>query len=93
MWTHYAYTGSVTRFSMVVARIRDPKTIALIFPSGETIVTGAKSEDDSRLVPLKYPWYVLLRTQAKGCLADFRVNSCPPRSPRLPRTPTRLYLR
>jgi len=30
-------------------RIRDPKTTALIFASGKMVVTGAKSEDDSRL--------------------------------------------
>src|ERR1700748_1632018 len=30
-------------------RIRDPKTTALIFASGKMVVTGAKSEDDSKL--------------------------------------------
>ncbi|KAG8796381.1 hypothetical protein FRC12_024557 [Ceratobasidium sp. 428] len=74
---------------MVVTRICDPKTTTLIFPSGKTIVTGAKSEDDSSLVPREYPWYVLLRTQAKGRLADLRVKSWPLRGPRLPLTPTR----
>ena len=35
-------------------RIRDPKTTALIFASGKMVVTGAKSEDDSRLASRKY---------------------------------------
>jgi transcription initiation factor TFIID TATA-box-binding protein len=35
-------------------RIRDPKTTALIFASGKMVVTGAKSEDDSRLGSRKY---------------------------------------
>ena len=30
-------------------RIREPKTTALIFASGKMVVTGAKSEDDSKL--------------------------------------------
>jgi len=35
-------------------RIRDPKTTALIFASGKMVVTGAKSEDHSRLASRKY---------------------------------------
>jgi TATA-box binding protein (TBP) (component of TFIID and TFIIIB) len=35
-------------------RIREPKTTALIFASGKMVVTGAKSEDDSRLASRKY---------------------------------------
>ena len=35
-------------------RIRDPKTITPIFASGKMVVTGAKSEDDSRLTSRKY---------------------------------------
>jgi transcription initiation factor TFIID TATA-box-binding protein len=35
-------------------RIRDPKTTALIVASGKLVVTGAKSEDDSRLASRKY---------------------------------------
>lgn len=35
-------------------RIRDPKTTALIFASGKMVVTGAKSEEDSRLASRKY---------------------------------------
>ena len=35
-------------------RIREPKTTALIFASGKMVVTGTKSEDDSRLASRKY---------------------------------------
>lgn len=35
-------------------RIRDPKMPALIFALGKMVVTGAKSEDDSRLTARKY---------------------------------------
>lgn len=42
------------RFAAVIIRIRDPKTTALIFASGKMVVTGAKSEDDSKLASLKH---------------------------------------
>ena len=42
------------RFAAIIMRIRDPKTTALIFVSGKMAVTGAKSEDDSRLASRKY---------------------------------------
>ncbi|TIB36058.1 hypothetical protein E3P84_01099 [Wallemia ichthyophaga] len=42
------------RFAAVIMRIRDPKTTALIFASGKMVVTGAKSEDDSKLASRKY---------------------------------------
>jgi len=42
------------RFAAVIMRIRDPKTTALIFASGKMVVTGAKSEDASRIAARKY---------------------------------------
>ena len=42
------------RFAAVIMRIRDPKTTALIFSSGKMVVTGAKSEEQSRLAARKY---------------------------------------
>ena len=42
------------RFSAVIIRIRDPKTTALIFASGKMVVTGAKSEDASRLASRRF---------------------------------------
>jgi transcription initiation factor TFIID TATA-box-binding protein len=42
------------RFAAVIMRIRDPKTTALVFAPGKMVVTGAKSEDDSRLASREY---------------------------------------
>ncbi|KAJ4461224.1 putative TATA-box-binding protein [Paratrimastix pyriformis] len=42
------------RFAAVIMRIREPKTTALIFSSGKIVVTGAKSEDHSKLAAKKY---------------------------------------
>jgi transcription initiation factor TFIID TATA-box-binding protein len=42
------------RFAAVIMRIREPKTTALIFASGKMVVTGAKSEDLSKLAARKY---------------------------------------
>ncbi|CAJ2499866.1 Uu.00g027190.m01.CDS01 [Anthostomella pinea] len=42
------------RFAAVIMRIREPKTTALIFASGKMVVTGAKSEDDSKLASRKF---------------------------------------
>ncbi|OIR57408.1 MAG: TATA-binding protein (TBP) [Amphiamblys sp. WSBS2006] len=42
------------RFAAVIMRIREPKTTALIFSSGKMVVTGAKSEEMSRLASRKY---------------------------------------
>lgn len=42
------------RFAAVIMRIREPKTTALMFASGKMVVTGAKSEDDSKLASRKY---------------------------------------
>jgi hypothetical protein len=45
-------------------RIREPKTTALIFASGKMVVTGAKSEDDSRLASRKYARIIQVRFSA-----------------------------
>ncbi|XP_050426702.1 uncharacterized protein LOC126837022 [Adelges cooleyi] len=43
-----------TRISAVIMRIREPRTTALIFSSGKLVVTGAKSETDSKLAARKF---------------------------------------
>ena len=40
-------------FAAVIMRIREPKTTSLIFASGKLVVTGAKSEEESRLAARK----------------------------------------
>lgn len=42
------------RFAAVIMRIREPKTTALIFASGKMVITGAKSENHSRMAAQKY---------------------------------------
>ncbi len=42
------------RFSAVIMRIRDPKSTALIFGSGKMVVTGARTETDSKLAARKF---------------------------------------
>jgi transcription initiation factor TFIID TATA-box-binding protein len=55
-------------------RIRDPKTTALIFASGKMVVTGAKSEDDSKLASRKYARIIQkLGFQAK--FTDFKIQN------------------
>ncbi|KAJ9084393.1 TATA-binding protein (TBP) [Entomophthora muscae] len=62
------------RFAAVIMRIREPKTTALIFSSGKMVVTGAKSEDDSRLASRKYARIVQkLGFQAK--FTDFKIQN------------------
>jgi transcription initiation factor TFIID TATA-box-binding protein len=48
-------------------RICDLKTASLVFASGKMVVTGAKSEDDSRLASRKYARIV----QKLGFEAEF----------------------
>ena len=55
-------------------RIREPKTTALIFASGKMVVTGAKSEDDSKLASRKYARII----QKLGFNLAFRDNADSP---------------
>jgi transcription initiation factor TFIID TATA-box-binding protein len=65
-------------------RIRDPKTTALIFASGKMVVTGAKSEDDSRLASRKYA-RIIQKLGFNAKFMDFKiqniVGSCDVRFP------------
>jgi transcription initiation factor TFIID TATA-box-binding protein len=55
-------------------RIRDPKTTALIFASGKMVVTGAKSEDDSKLAARKYA-YILKKLEFPTSFKDFKIQN------------------
>lgn len=62
------------RFAAVIMRIREPKTTALIFASGKMVVTGAKSEEASKLAARKYARIVQkLGFQAK--FTDFKIQN------------------
>jgi transcription initiation factor TFIID TATA-box-binding protein len=56
------------RFAAVIMRIREPRTTALVFHSGKMIVTGAKTEADSRLGARKYVQII----QKVGFAATYR---------------------
>ena len=83
------------RFAAVIMRIREPKTTALVFASGKMVVTGAKSEDDSRLASRKYA-RIIQKLGFNASFKDFKiqniVGSCDSklRSSRLDRKSTRL---
>jgi TATA-box binding protein (TBP) (component of TFIID and TFIIIB) len=55
-----------------IMQIRDPKTTALIFALGKMVVTGVKSEDDSRLASRMYTRIV----QKLGFNAKFYYCIC-----------------
>jgi len=64
----------VQRFAAVIMRIRDPKTTALIFASGKMVVTGAKSEDDSRLASRKYA-RIIQKLGFNAKFMDFKIQN------------------
>ncbi|KPI35858.1 TATA-box-binding protein [Cyphellophora attinorum] len=62
------------RFAAVIMRIRDPKTTALIFASGKMVVTGAKSEDDSKLASRKYA-RIIQKLGFGAKFTDFKIQN------------------
>jgi TATA-box binding protein (TBP) (component of TFIID and TFIIIB) len=55
-------------------RIREPKTTALIFASGKMVVTGAKSEDDSKLASRKYA-RIIQKLGFHAKFTDFKIQN------------------
>lgn len=55
-------------------RIREPKTTALIFASGKIVVTGAKSEDNSKLASRKYA-RILQKLGFNTKFTDFKIQN------------------
>ena len=68
------YMPSVQRFAAVIMRIREPKTTALIFASGKMVVTGAKSEDDSKLASRKYA-RIIQKLGFNAKFTDFKIQN------------------
>jgi transcription initiation factor TFIID TATA-box-binding protein len=62
------------RFAAVIMRIREPKTTALVFASGKMVVTGAKSEDDSRLASRKYA-RLIQKLGFNAKFTDFKIQN------------------
>lgn len=63
------------RFSAVIMRIREPKTTALIFHSGKVVVTGARTEEQSRLAARKYARIVQKLGNPSVQFSEFRVQN------------------
>jgi len=55
-------------------RIREPKTTALVFASGKMVVTGAKSEDDSKLASRKYA-RIIQKLGFNAKFSDFKIQN------------------
>ncbi len=55
-------------------RIREPKTTALIFASGKMVVTGAKSEADSKLASRKYA-RIIQKLGFNAKFTDFKIQN------------------
>ncbi|KAJ3330534.1 TATA-box-binding protein [Blyttiomyces sp. JEL0837] len=62
------------RFAAVIMRIREPKTTALIFASGKMVVTGAKSEDQSKLAAKKYA-RIISKLGFPAKFGDFKIQN------------------
>ncbi|XBW36160.1 hypothetical protein QEN19_001740 [Hanseniaspora menglaensis] len=62
------------RFAAVIMRIREPKTTALIFASGKMVVTGAKSEQDSKLASRKYA-RIIQKIGFDSKFKDFKIQN------------------
>ncbi|KAI9216998.1 TATA-box-binding protein-like protein [Blastocladiella britannica] len=62
------------RFAAVIMRIRDPKTTALIFASGKMVVTGAKSEEQSKLAARKYA-RIVQKLGFRAKFTEFKIQN------------------
>lgn len=67
-------TSNLQRFAAVIMRIREPKTTALIFASGKMVVTGAKSEGDSKLASRKYA-RIIQKLGFNAKFTDFKIQN------------------
>ncbi len=62
------------KFAAATARIRFPRTTALIFASGNMVCTGAKDEIRARLAGWKYV-YILRKNGFKVNFCNFRIQN------------------
>ena len=63
------------RFAAVIMRIRDPKTTALIFSSGKMVITGAKSEQSSKIACKKYARILQRLGYGHAKFIDFKIQN------------------
>lgn len=62
------------RFAAVIMRIREPRTTALIFHSGKMIVTGAKTERDSKHAGRKYV-QIIKKVGFPATFGDYKIQN------------------
>lgn len=62
------------RFAAVIMRIREPKTTALIFASGKIVITGAKSEKQSRMAAQRYA-KIINKLGFNANFGDFKIQN------------------
>ncbi|KAK6089671.1 hypothetical protein P3W45_001313 [Vairimorpha bombi] len=62
------------RFAAVIMRIREPKTTALIFASGKVVITGAKSEKQSKLAAQRYS-KIINKLGFNADFNDFKIQN------------------
>jgi len=62
------------RFAALIMRIREPKSTALIFATGKMVVTGAKSEEDSRLAARKFA-RIIQKLGFPAKFAEFKIQN------------------
>ncbi|EME26936.1 TATA-box-binding protein [Galdieria sulphuraria] len=63
------------RFQAVIMRVREPKTTALIFSSGKIVVTGAKSEEESKRAAKKFVVIVRKCGYEEAKFSEFKVQN------------------
>lgn len=62
------------RFAAVVMRIKSPRTTALIFSSGKVVVTGAKSEQDSKLASRRFA-RIIQKLGFQVSFSEFKIQN------------------
>ncbi|KAF9764239.1 TATA-box-binding protein [Nosema granulosis] len=62
------------RFAAVIMRIREPKTTALIFASGKIVITGAKSEKQSKMAAQRYA-KIINKLGFNANFGDFKIQN------------------
>ncbi|KAJ8484317.1 hypothetical protein OPV22_016802 [Ensete ventricosum] len=62
------------RFAAIIMRIREPKTTALMFASGQMVCTGAKSEQQSKLAARKFA-RIVQKLGFPAKFKDFKIQN------------------
>jgi transcription initiation factor TFIID TATA-box-binding protein len=74
------------RFAAAIVRIRSPKTTCLIFSNGKCVVTGAKSQDESRLAARKFV-RIVQKLGFNPKFEDFKIRNIVANAAAVPQIP------